>query len=123
MNKFLSAIPLAAALMFGSGYALAQETCGGEIECVCGDGVVDAGEQCDDGNLINGDGCSETCEVEQPPSTEGCTPGYWKQPQHFDSWVTYSPSTLFSSVFDDAFPGLTLLSTAPVSMLSLASII
>jgi len=24
----------------------------------CGDGIVDSGEQCDDGNLINGDGCS-----------------------------------------------------------------
>ena len=30
----------------------------------CGDGVVDTGEDCDDGNLINGDGCSSSCEVE-----------------------------------------------------------
>ena len=30
----------------------------------CGDGVVDAeyGEECDDGNLVNGDGCSSTCK-------------------------------------------------------------
>lgn len=41
---------------------------------------------------------------------EGCTPGYWKQPQHFDSWTTpYTPDTLFSAVFEDAFPGKTLL--------------
>lgn len=40
----------------------------------------------------------------------GCTPGYWKQDQHFDSWPTaYSPGQLFSTVFDDAFPGMTLL--------------
>jgi hypothetical protein len=24
--------------------------------------------------------------------TEGCTPGYWKQEQHFDSWVGYVPN-------------------------------
>jgi hypothetical protein len=40
---------------------------------------------------------------------EGCTPGYWKVLVHRDSWVDYSPSDLFSSVFEDAFPGKTLL--------------
>ncbi len=46
----------------------------------------------------------------QPPAGgEGCTPGYWKQEHHFDSWVGYSPNQLFSSVFEDAFPGMTLL--------------
>src|SRR5215210_35264 len=99
MKTLLLAIPMAIALMFGSGQALAQDACGGEIECICGDGVLDVGEQCDDGNLVNGDGCSKTCEVEQPDGNEGCTPGYWKQPQHFDSWVVYSPNQLFSSVF------------------------
>lgn len=45
-----------------------------------------------------------------PPGGEGCTPGYWKQSQHFDSWpAPYTPSTLFSAVFEDAFPGWTLL--------------
>jgi hypothetical protein len=41
---------------------------------------------------------------------EGCTPGYWKQTQHFGSWTSpYAPSTPFSDVFEDAFPGMTLL--------------
>ena len=41
---------------------------------------------------------------------EGCTPGYWKQSQHFDSWTApLTPDTLFSDVFEDAFPGMTLL--------------
>lgn len=41
---------------------------------------------------------------------EGCSPGYWKQSQHFDDWtVPYTPTTLFSSVFENAFPGKTLL--------------
>lgn len=44
-----------------------------------------------------------------PGGGEGCTPGYWKQPQHFDSWVGYTTDQLFSSVFEDAFPGMTLL--------------
>ena len=31
---------------------------------VCGNGVVETGELCDDGNSSSGDGCSATCEVE-----------------------------------------------------------
>src|SRR3989449_2929772 len=30
----------------------------------CGNGVVDPGEQCDDGNLVAGDGCSASCRLE-----------------------------------------------------------
>ena len=30
----------------------------------CGDGIVQAGEQCDDGNVVNGDGCSSTCQIQ-----------------------------------------------------------
>lgn len=45
-----------------------------------------------------------------PPGGQGCTPGYWKQSQHFGSWTApYTPSTLFSDVFSNAFPGKTLL--------------
>lgn len=45
-----------------------------------------------------------------PFGGEGCTPGYWKQPHHFDSWpAPYQPGDLFSAYFDDAFPGMTLL--------------
>ena len=41
---------------------------------------------------------------------QGCTPGYWKQDQHFDSWPAgYLPGDLFSAYFEDAFPGKTLL--------------
>jgi cysteine-rich repeat protein len=75
----------------------------------CGNGILEAGEQCDDGNLVNGDGCSESCEFEKPDDGEGCTPGFWKQSQHFDSWTGYSPNAQFSSVFENAFPGKTLL--------------
>jgi hypothetical protein len=40
---------------------------------------------------------------------EGCATGYWKKEDHFDTWFGYTPETLFSDVFDDAFPGMTLL--------------
>jgi cysteine-rich repeat protein len=33
----------------------------------CGDGILIAAEQCDDGNLMSGDGCSATCTVEGTP--------------------------------------------------------
>ena len=34
-----------------------------------------------------------------PPVLQGCTPGYWKQSQHFDSWKVYTPSQKLSTVF------------------------
>ncbi len=34
------------------------------LSCSCGDGVVDSGEMCDDGNGSDGDGCSSSCRVE-----------------------------------------------------------
>jgi MYXO-CTERM domain-containing protein len=33
----------------------------------CGDGYVEDGEACDDGNTAGGDGCSAECTVEPPP--------------------------------------------------------
>jgi len=32
---------------------------------VCGDGIRETGEQCDDGNLVDLDGCDSTCQFEQ----------------------------------------------------------
>jgi cysteine-rich repeat protein/YD repeat-containing protein len=49
----------------------------------CGNNVIDAGEECDDGNLVDGDGCSSTCHaeagftcltVELPQPHSECTP-------------------------------------------------
>jgi cysteine-rich repeat protein len=34
------------------------------IEAFCGDGILDSGEQCDDGNTIDNDGCSAICIIE-----------------------------------------------------------
>ncbi len=74
----------------------------------CGDNILDPVEDCDDGNNVDGDGCSAVCTFEG--GGQGCTPGYWKQSHHFDSWTApYTPNTLFSNVFENAFPGKTLL--------------
>lgn len=40
--------------------------------CRCGDGVIDAGEACDDGNRTSGDCCSSICQIE--PATTECRP-------------------------------------------------
>jgi len=31
---------------------------------ICGNSVIESGEQCDDGNTVSGDGCSATCQLE-----------------------------------------------------------
>ena len=33
-------------------------------EATCGDTTLDSNEACEDGNLINGDGCDDTCAIE-----------------------------------------------------------
>jgi hypothetical protein len=45
--------------------------------------------------------CEELAVTLPPPPPAGkyCSPGYWKQPHHFDSWVTYTPTQKFSTVF------------------------
>ena len=37
-----------------------QLTTGG----VCGNWVIEEGERCDDGNTLDNDGCSATCQIE-----------------------------------------------------------
>ena len=46
----------------------------GKPECTCGDGVIHAPEECDDGNTVNGDGCSSICRIEPTPEGGGGIP-------------------------------------------------
>ena len=46
------------------------EICEFEVQ-PCSDGVVQPGEQCDDGNTTDGDGCSASCETEVVPCGNG----------------------------------------------------
>lgn len=66
-----------------------QDVCDGSGSCthplplpVCGNGCKEQGEECDDGNTSNGDGCSSTCKLEkcgdgivQPALGEQCDDG------------------------------------------------
>ena len=60
---------------------MAEDTAG--IQCtggsceggpVCGDGILETVEECDDGNLVDGDGCSAICEFE-PVCGDGVAEG------------------------------------------------
>ena len=42
----------------------------GKIAHICGNGVLDLGEECDDGNLVAGDCCSPLCQFE--PTGQAC---------------------------------------------------
>ena len=42
---------------------------------LCGNDLLEPGEQCDDGNTEDGDGCSSTCQLEIVP---GCGNGIWE---------------------------------------------
>src|SRR6185436_13302175 len=46
---------------------------GGGPPAICGDGVLQTGEECDDGNATPGDGCSGLCTIE--PGYTCPTPG------------------------------------------------
>jgi hypothetical protein len=48
-----------------SGQSCISGVCGTSGAAVCGNGIREAGEQCDDGNTTNLDGCSSTCQFEQ----------------------------------------------------------
>ncbi len=49
---------------------------GDVCEAVCGDTHTDVDEECDDGNMVSGDGCSESCEEETVCQNDAqCPPG------------------------------------------------
>jgi CSLREA domain-containing protein len=50
----------------------------GAVESACGNGVTDAGEECDDGNSTDGDGCQHNCAL------PGCGDGVTTPPEQCD---------------------------------------
>lgn len=55
--------------------------------------------------------CVEIVDAGRCDDFNGCTPGYWKQSHHAYP-APYTHSNQFSSVFEDAFPGMTLQEVA-----------
>lgn len=50
-------------------------------------------------------GCIKFNITEVPELDQGCTPGYWKQPQHYDDWTTYAKTDSYNTIFGvDATP-------------------
>ena len=61
----------------------------------CGDGLQDISESCDDGNLLDGDGCSATCQREKNyvcTPAPGSTPSYQCQPKLFGRSICVLPA-------------------------------
>lgn len=46
------------------GHKLSVYLTGLPVGSTCGDGVLDAAEECDDGNVVDGDGCDSDCTIE-----------------------------------------------------------
>ena len=53
----------------------ATEDCGACGGGVCGNGKLETAEQCDDGNLVDGDGCDAVCQYEGSVCVPRDTPG------------------------------------------------
>jgi uncharacterized repeat protein (TIGR01451 family) len=70
-----------------------------EDDPVCGNGVVESGEECDDGNTENGDGCNSVCQKEEKKKASsggGGTP-YWL----LNPTPSYSPEPEEPSEIED----------------------
>ena len=78
----------------------AANICDGYTGTLLNTATVTADGQASEESVSDSDDAWIRCE---PPIVggEGCTPGYWKQEHHYDSWTfPLTPDTLFSVVFD-----------------------
>src|SRR5579871_465453 len=72
-HKCHSGTPLMNGAPCGTNKSCKNGVCG---DITCGDGIVDGSEECDDGNLVEGDGCDNDCRFScvSTDMTRNCTP-------------------------------------------------
>lgn len=63
-TAWLADIAKRADCLAGAGYVQSAVLCPAPV---CGNGIQESGEQCDDGNTISGDGCHSDCTLEPAP--------------------------------------------------------
>lgn len=81
----------------GGGWSSGKK--GGNLNGWCGDGILQSrhGEECDDGNYNNGDGCSNICNVENWSDEDDTT-----TKDKFESWIINAIRKLKDAcVYDD----------------------
>jgi cysteine-rich repeat protein len=86
-------------LVAGLGSGLLLTLLGAAIGCDneprCGDGLVDTGEVCDDGNPVSGDGCSAACQPDDDLRTPGDDrAGYFICSEPLGPAITCGPGTV-----------------------------
>ncbi|MFH1358968.1 MAG: DUF4215 domain-containing protein [archaeon] len=77
----------------------AVQLCGKSQETnnpICGNNILDTGEECDDGNVVNGDGCSNKCKIETDININICK---WKNCEK--GAVSVSVDDYFTSCKDE----------------------
>jgi cysteine-rich repeat protein len=88
----------------GTACGAAGACLGGEcVPAACGNGHLERDESCDDGNLINHDGCSSTCVVEAATWTQSMGN---QPPRRYGHSIAYSPSRGRVLMFGGYFGGI-----------------
>jgi len=81
------------------GLVCVQGSCGPAAP-VCGDGELDPGEACDDGNQINGDGCEANCTKTAMQALDNCGyesgDGVWFQIDYSNAFSVSNPDYTYS---------------------------
>jgi len=92
-------------------YSLTFGTVGADVTLECGENTHNniASFVTNDTGATGSDNWTVTADVECVVN-EGCTPGFWRQSQHFVYWTGYAPTDLYETVFGvDATGNPTLL--------------
>ena len=117
MNNLKSFKFLIAIIVLVFSVAFTVPALAGPPMMVCGDGMVEGGEECDDGNLVDGDGCSANCTIEPGAS---CNETFTMCGFSCDITVVKSADPAFNTEFDFARFTLSIFQDPVFDQFSLA---